>query len=259
MRQPTAQQLGLTDDLLSTFLRSCTINEKPGPGSPSSVLPRGNSARFSCSQYLRAVEDLNRYRDDVRKGIVIIGNGRSVLHSHAGSLIDNYGMVVRFNEYQTDGFSEHVGTKTTLWVMSDWTCIKLINKYPKRLEPILICIPFKFMGKPYYHERRAEVEADLTPEQLRRVTFVPAGVAEDLILQYEFGDRWPSSGLITIWHFLQEHPQMQLALHGFDFFKEIDGKIHYMEDNCKANHHASQEERCCMDLCRAGRVGFLVR
>ena len=103
MRQPTAQQLGLTDDLLSTFLRSCTINEKPGPGSPSSVLPRGNSARFSCSQYLRAVEDLNRYRDDVRKGIVIIGNGRSVLHSHAGSLIDNYGMVVRFNEYQTDG------------------------------------------------------------------------------------------------------------------------------------------------------------
>ena len=55
------------------------------------------------------------------------------------------------------GFSEHVGTKTTLWVMSDWTCIKLINKYPKRLEPILICVPFKFMGKPYYHERRAEV------------------------------------------------------------------------------------------------------
>ena len=46
-----------------------------------------------------------------------------------------------------------MGTKTTLWVMSDWTCIKLINKYPKRLEPILICIPFKFMGKPYYHER----------------------------------------------------------------------------------------------------------
>ena len=87
------------------------------------------------------------------------------------------------------------------------------------------------------------MEADLTPEQLRRVTFVPAGVAEDLILQYEFGDRWPSSGLITIWHFLQEHPQMQLALHGFDFFKEIDGKIHYMEDDCKARHRLPTRTR----------------
>ena len=46
---------------------------------------------------------------------------------------------------------------------------------------------------------------------------------------------------------------------GFDFFKEIDGKIHYMEDDCKANHHASQEEHCCMDLCEAGHLAFLVR
>tara|TARA_B110001452_G_C15154255_1_gene401673 strand:+ start:158 stop:481 length:324 start_codon:yes stop_codon:yes gene_type:complete len=105
--------------------------------------------------------------------------------------------------------------------------------------------------------RRTQVEAELTPEQLKRVSFVPADVAKDLIEQYEFGDRWPSSGLITIWHFRHEYPQLQLMLHGFDFFKEIDGKIHYMEDNCKANHHASQEERCCMDLRKAGRVGFL--
>jgi len=42
-------------------------------------------------------------------------------------------------------------------VLSDWTCIKLLNKYPKRQEPVLICIPYRFMGKPYYHERRAEV------------------------------------------------------------------------------------------------------
>ena len=42
-------------------------------------------------------------------------------------------------------------------MLSDWTCIKLINKYPKRQEPVLICIPYRFMGKPYYHERRAEV------------------------------------------------------------------------------------------------------
>ena len=66
------------------------------------------------------------------------------------------------------------------------------------------------------------------------------------------------AGLLTIWHFVHTQPQQPPLLLGFDFFKEIDGKIHYMEDNCKANHHASQEEHCCMDLCQAGRLGFLV-
>ena len=102
------------------------------------------------------------------------------------------------------------------------------------------------------------MERDLTPEQLARCTFVPAEVVLALIEQNHFGDRWPSSGLITIEYMLSRGVG-RVHLHGFDFFKEIDGKIHYMEDNCKANHHASQEERCCMDLCRAGRVGFLVR
>lgn len=259
LKQPAAEELAFDAELMSSFLHSCSIaSEKPSSGSPSSVLmSRASPTRFSYTHYMRAIDDLSKYKETVASGIVIIGNGRSVLSTSAGGLVDNFGMVVRFNEYQTESFSEHVGSKTNLWVLSDWTCIKLLNKYPKRQEPVLICIPYRFMGKPYYHERRAEVEAELTPEQLKRVSFVPADVAKDLIEQYEFGDRWPSSGLITIWHFRHEYPQLQLMLHGFDFFKEIDGKIHYMEDNCKANHHASQEERCCMDLRKAGRVGFL--
>jgi len=91
----------------------------------------------------------------------------------------------------------------------------------------------------------------------------------------------------------------QVFLHGFDFFKEIDGKsapprpkptsgwgarvrvcvrrltrllrarvcvcvcvppcaaVHYMEDTHKANHHAAEEERICMELVRQLRVAFL--
>ena len=37
-----------------------------------------------------------------------------------------------------------------------------------------------------------------------------------------------------------------------------DGKIHYMEDTHKANHHAAEEERICMDLVRQRRVSFLI-
>ena len=40
-----------------------------------------------------------------------------------------------------------------------------------------------------------------------------------------------------------------MHLHGFDFFKEIDGKIHYMEDTHKANHHAAEEvSKKCWDM-----------
>ena len=102
MRQPAAQELGLTDDaLMHSFIRSCAVSGKPSPGSPSSVV--SSSARYTCAQYLRVVEDLSQYHHNVRGGTLIVGNGRSVLHSNAGGLVDNYGSVVRFNDFQTEG------------------------------------------------------------------------------------------------------------------------------------------------------------
>jgi hypothetical protein len=54
MRQPAAQELGLTDDaLMDSFVRSCAVSGKPSPGSPSSVML--SSARYTCAQYLRVV------------------------------------------------------------------------------------------------------------------------------------------------------------------------------------------------------------
>ena len=201
MRQPAAQALGLTDEtLMQSFVCSCAVGKVPAQGSPKSVV--WSAVRYTCAQYMSMVADLSSYRRDVQRGTLIIGNGRSVLHSNAGGLVDNYGSVLRFNDYKTEGplthaagplpqprptytqptpchsslrlpppvlratptplpsrvsgFAKHVGTKTTLWVLSDWVCIKLINKYPERRVPILVCIPFTFMGKPYYDTRRAE-------------------------------------------------------------------------------------------------------
>ena len=54
IRQPAAQELGLTDDaLMDSFVRSCAVSGKPSPGSPSSVML--SSARYTCAQYLRVV------------------------------------------------------------------------------------------------------------------------------------------------------------------------------------------------------------
>ena len=210
-----------------------------------------------------------------------------MLGQTAGPAIDKFKTIVRFNDYAISEYEEHVGCKTTLWVLSDWTCVKLLNKYPERSLPVLVAIPFKFMGKPYYHARRAELEEQLTAAQLSRITFVKADLAREIIEKYHFGDRWPSSGVITIWHILRAQPRVHL--HGFDFFKQIvrrarfphlraqwlpvpaqfsdpsprapaplqDGKIHYMEDTHQANHNGKEEERICMDFVAQGRVSFV--
>ena len=225
-----------------------------------------------------------------------------------------------------------MGAKTSIWVVSDWTIIKLMNKYPDRTLPVLCAIPFRFMGKPYYDTRRAEVEGQLTPEQRQRVTFIsretgalglsrvarqalgggfafpgpplpapPAPAppvasggpgtctapsapvdaaplpharprpmppplppmhfrrcaAQALVDSGNFGDRWPSSWLLTIMHMLSAEECERVYVHGFVFFKQIDGKIHYMEDTHTANHHAAEEERICLDLIKQGRVRFV--
>ena len=227
---------------------------RPTARSPS---PEGKGAilRYSYDEYCDALERLPAFAEAVFSGVAIVGNGRSVLGQTAGPAIDKFKTIVRFNDYAISEYEEHVGCKTTLWVLSDWTCVKLLNKYPERSLPVLVAIPFKFMGKPYYHARRAELEEQLTAAQLSRITFVKADLAREIIEKYHFGDRWPSSGVITIWHILRAQPRVHL--HGFDFFKEIDGKIHYMEDTHKANHHAAEEERICEDLVHMRRVQFV--
>ena len=125
--------------------------------SPSPTREPRTARQFNQPQFLSACRELQTYADNIFAGTIIVGNGRSVLGASYGPVVDSFATVVRFNDYQISGYEEHIGRKTDLWVVSDWTCIKLLNKYPERTMPTLIAVPFKFMGKPYYHERRAEV------------------------------------------------------------------------------------------------------
>lgn len=49
------------------------------------------------------------------KTVVVVGNGSSLLNGGHGAWIDGHDIVVRFNLFQINGFSEDVGTKTSIW------------------------------------------------------------------------------------------------------------------------------------------------
>ena len=215
---------------------------RPTARSPS---PEGKGAilRYSYDEYCDALERLPAFAEAVFSGVAIVGNGRSVLGQTAGPAIDKFKTIVRFNDYAISEYEEHVGCKTTLWVLSDWTCVKLLNKYPERSLPVLVAIPFKFMGKPYYHARRAELEEQLTAAQLSRITFVKADLAREIIEKYHFGDRWPSSGVITIWHILRAQPRVHL--HGFDFFKQIVRRARAIRSTFARNAFPSPRNSLC--------------
>lgn len=201
------------------------LNMRSRSKSPASPPAAERGRNFGCEAFVEACADLSAFATETTSGMVIVGNGRSVLGAFAGATVDRFATVVRFNDYQLEGFEQHVGVKTDLWVVSDWTCVKLLGKYPERTLPVLVAVPYRFMGKPYYHERRAELETELSASQLSRVTFVPCELVRQLVDENRFGDRWPSSGLITIVHMLAAAQQAggakKLYLHGFDFFKEI--------------------------------------
>jgi hypothetical protein len=48
---------------------------------------------------------------------VLVGNGTSAIEKPLGSFIDSCDEVVRFNSFETKGYEEFVGTKTTTWFL----------------------------------------------------------------------------------------------------------------------------------------------
>lgn len=55
--------------------------------------------------------------------IVIVGNGRSLLGSKLGNLIDSHDIVVRVNNFRIHGYEEDVGVKRT----QHWRAYKIVN------------------------------------------------------------------------------------------------------------------------------------
>jgi len=199
---------------------------------------------------------------------------------------------VRFNNFRIAGYEDDVGTRLTLWVVSDYTCVKLLTEHTQRASevPVLVAIPYFSKGRRYYERRRKQLEEELErkfPKLAPAIRFIPVHDAKDIVDKYRFGVRWPSTGLLAIWHLLRglegERPMVQdmpvgdlweegaslacgqsltarnsLFLHGFDFFHKINGRIHYMEDRLHSDHSSILEERICKELAKSGKLHFVV-
>ncbi len=178
------------------------------------------------------------------KTVAVVGNGPSEIGKGKGSEIDSHDIVIRINNYQTEGFEQDYGSKTDIWVrgfggedLKDYT---LNNNYLfAGITGDYFHIPlfWEFQLERIYRDLYSEIlTAYISPDHYRR-------------LLYEFeGD--PTTGLSLIYTLLDLTPRKNVDFYGFSCFEdEFAGyATHYFNDRDenearqRSSNHSFNEE-----------------
>jgi len=183
------------------------------------------------------------------RDIIIIGNAPFDKNRKLGSQIDKFSQVVRFNNFKTDNFQEYIGSKTTHWCLSCFVYHSNQKLYQQRkgdLDNIRIIKPRVFKNK--YPVKIALKDTAKTKLCLQgRDIIVPE--------KYNFGKSWPSTGVLTVFYFLQYYPKIYVT--GFNHFDTSKGSIHYYENLQQIGHESNMEKTIFQDLIRDNKIEFL--
>jgi len=148
---------------------------------------------------------------------LLIGNGPSVLDRELGSVIDDFdGLVVRFNDYRTEGWERYVGSRTDVW----WTTV--LYQQPKKLEADYYEVGFVANEEGQREDQYASLKTyfpDIKRVINREVIERLGGQFENLGFNMAF-----STGAICAASLAAEGHE--IWLHGFDSF-DPDALHHY--------------------------------
>ena len=177
--------------------------------------------------------------------MIIIGNGSSILDRELGYKIDEFGEVLRFNEYRLK--SQWTGEKTTHW----WNTVNYQNLQHENLsrdyeECCLHSWDFKESDK-LWCRLKENVRAKEIFKSRESWIFELQQFAESK--HYGF-----STGLLAIWHSLKTRDSV--TIYGFDWW---DREKHHAFDNAPRGtlHKPELEKSIINKLISLGRVKFL--
>ena len=184
--------------------------------------------------------------------IIIVGNGPSVLDKENGHLIDEFGVVVRFNEYVIKGFEKHVGTKTTYWFntvnfQNKSIQFRMHNNYKKI---VLHIWEWNIERDPLFKSFK-EFYKDVPIELIK----TSADTLREIQLYMDDKSYFAySTGAIAIWMLLKEFPEVYIT--GFDWWESE--KHHYSDRVPRGKLHNPQKEyQLITKLIEEGKVKFL--
>lgn len=178
----------------------------------------------------------------VSNNIVIVGNAPFDKTKLLGNKIDSFNKVIRFNNFMTNDYEKYIGAKTDIWCMSCYVYYsnkKLFNERKNNINKILVLKPEVFLKQhPYQNNPKTELLIQ------NKDLFVPK--------KYDFKNKWPSTGILSIFYFLKSYPKVYIT--GFNNFDPKQGSIHYYENRKPLGHTGDIEKRIINDLILEGRV-----
>lgn len=173
--------------------------------------------------------------------IALVGNGPSATNKVIGPIIDSFDMVVRFNNFIQNGYEPFVGKRTDVHAVNEGLYYGGIQD---RGLPVLMAVPWTKPTRPCVWQ----VMDYLMPSDW-------ALISEEAARSYSnCKEHWPSTGLLTITHFLLSGHKLWLS--GFDCFQS--DRHHYGDDASFCGSHIPDlEARTLQDLAEEGLVYFL--
>ena len=155
--------------------------------------------------------------------IILVGNGEG--KEKNGEKIDDFDLVVRFNEFKIQGYEDYIGFKTNIVVGYKHKNVKLYDG----VDELLMI---------------TEKQDYIFPVELeKKIHYLDKIFLENLIKEYKTKSKkngaYPTSGYRAIKYFLKEYPDDDLYLVGFDFFKT---KHYFNSNHIHWEKHDSQYE-----------------
>ena len=184
----------------------------------------------------------NKRENFVNDELVIIGNAPFDKSKELGNRINSFNKVVRFNNFATKGYEKYIGSKTDIWCMSCFVYYsnkKLFNNRKNSINKILVLKPEVFLNEhPYEDHPKTKLLIQ------NRDIVVPS--------KYDFKKKWPSTGILSIYYFLNFYPKIYIT--GFNNFDPKEGSIHYYENRQPLGHTGDIEKRIINDLIKKGKI-----
>ena len=191
--------------------------------------------------------------------IIVIGNGSSILKYKIGEIIDSFEEVVRFNDYKIEGFKKYIGSKTTMWARSNSNKTK--ERKWKKYKQVLVCSP-EWNYQNTKKIIKGKENGVLIPREdtlaLQKLMGLPGRVSGK---PGKTTRGWPSSGLICLDYLIKQYKVVYV--HGFDYFKKIEGyPRHYYNNKEKMNttyvHKRDIEKKWVKDRIEEGKLRKII-
>lgn len=186
---------------------------------------------FLINNIKNNIENFQNFKND--KNIIIIGNAPYT--NKNGKFIDSFDKVIRFNNFNIEKeHQQYIGSKIDIWCLSCFVYFsnkKLFEEKKNNIKDILVFKPEVFKDKYLYK-----------PQNNTKLILQN----KDVEVPYNFGKKWPSTGLLAVFYFLQQYPQVYVT--GFNHFDDSNGSIHYYENLKQIGHKGDLEKKIFNDL-----------